>query len=585
MGADAEPSSPVQSQSAGPIPAGSAPIHQPPKPPDTETESPFRKAFGKFVELLALGLLFLVIGVVAWLVIFLFGKLRPARMVTVRQFEISSDIANRMSVSGKTASDIVVDTLNDTASNARAYHGTDYYDWGSTGSQPLALQQSITIPLQASYQIEISGISLDSLMRLYDSARYDQWTIGGDIISSPKGLVGRVRLNRGDQAQSWETPPSASATPAELIREATYMMLASVSPDLLGQSYLQQNNLDAAAKVFRQWAKTEPQDWRPSYYLSLVYDNQRDEQNAKYLADWARKIEALNHRKPAQTASASVDSQSTSASELANDTQLVLKAGDALDLSHASVSEKKQALHKLQEVEREAEDFSKSDPGEVTYLIQSARILDREALLESSLDPSSEEAVHKSEEAFKKLNQAIKQVPGNAGLYEQRAVLSVDRVTIMKNRNKSLAEIQAKQEEEVKDYLTALEMRPNQPGPLWGAVYSSLDLHRAQDAVALAKTIALLQPDSNVAAVAYNIAFEGSKKERPVTETDQELETRLKTVLQTKPDEGQMLALFFAFQNSNNQKAMDMVVADGKVRFPKDATFQTQAVNVAQPHP
>jgi hypothetical protein len=87
---------------------------------------------------------------------------------------------------------------------------------------------------------------------LYDQARYDQWIIGGDVVSSPEGLVGKIRLNDADTAKSWETPPSAHANPSELVREATYLMLAKEAPELLVQSYLQQAQYDAAKEVFRQ---------------------------------------------------------------------------------------------------------------------------------------------------------------------------------------------------------------------------------------------------------------------------------------------------------------------------------------------
>jgi tetratricopeptide (TPR) repeat protein len=571
MGADAKPSTPAQAPFAEPTQSRSRSDIQLPK----ETESSLPKALRTIVGIIPLGILLGLLGFGIWLAIgFALGKLYPARSVTVQQFEISSEIANRGSVSGKTASDIVVDTLNDTASRALAYHGTDYYNWGSTGSQPVALRQSITVPLQASYGIQISGVSLDSLIQLYDRQRYHQWTIGGDIISSPKGLVGRIRLNQGDRAQSWETGASTSASPADLVREATYMMLTSIYPEQLGRFYLQQNSFEAAAKFFREWAMTNPQDWKPSYYLSLVYDNKHDEQDAYNLANWSKEIENLNRNKISEAAVTKVDSRSTPAAELANITHLALKTGKPLDISHASLSEKMQALSGLQEVEREAKAFSQSDPEEVNYLIQVARILDQEALIESSLDASSAQAAAKSEEAIRKLNEAIQKVPGNAGLYEQRAVLFMDLVSIMRSRKSQPAETQAKEEKELEDYIRALKMQPQQPGPMWGAVYAALDLHRGQDAVDLARTITLLQPDSNVAAVAYTIAVEENKEDRQGTETEEELKDRLIAVFQTKPDDSQMRALFYAFQKNNSPTGMDLVAAEGRQRFPTDATFR-----------
>jgi len=167
MAADAKPLSPVQSPFAEQVQGGLPPNNQPPKATSTKTESSLRTTFGKLLGIIPLGIGLLIVGLGISLAIgAALAKLSPARMVTVQQFEISSEIANRVSVSGKTASDIVVDTLNNTASKAQAYQGTDYYNWGSTGSQPLALRQSLTTPLQATYDIDISGISLESLMQL-----------------------------------------------------------------------------------------------------------------------------------------------------------------------------------------------------------------------------------------------------------------------------------------------------------------------------------------------------------------------------------------------------------------------------------
>jgi hypothetical protein len=68
------------------------------------------------------------------------------------------------------------------------------------------------------------------------------------------------------------------------------MMLKSVAPELLGQSYLQQSNYAEAEKVFRQWAIDEPQNWRGSYYLSLVYGYQDKAREASNLASWSQNI-------------------------------------------------------------------------------------------------------------------------------------------------------------------------------------------------------------------------------------------------------------------------------------------------------
>jgi hypothetical protein len=86
-----------------------------------------------------------------------------------------------------------VDILNDAASHAAQFHGTDYYKYVGTGAQPVYLHPAIRVPIQTSYGIELKGI--DSVLRLYNQARYDQWIIGGDVVSSPEGLVTCRRVN------------------------------------------------------------------------------------------------------------------------------------------------------------------------------------------------------------------------------------------------------------------------------------------------------------------------------------------------------------------------------------------------------
>ncbi len=124
----------------------------------------------------------LVLGI--WLAFgFFLGKVSQQYMVTVQPFEISPAIANHVSISGKNAADIVVDTFNDAATHASQFHGTEYYRYDRAGSQPVALHQAIKIPVQTSYDIQLSGISLDSLIRLYNGRRYQQWIISGDVLS------------------------------------------------------------------------------------------------------------------------------------------------------------------------------------------------------------------------------------------------------------------------------------------------------------------------------------------------------------------------------------------------------------------
>jgi tetratricopeptide (TPR) repeat protein len=542
-----------------------------------ESKGSFLKGLYALLEKLSLpvGVLVAILGLGTWLAFgFFLGKLSQEYMVTVQPFEISPAIANHVSISGKNAADIVVDTLNDAATHASQFHGTEYYRYDSTGAQPVALHQAIKIPVQTSYDIELKGISLDSLIRLYNGRRYQQWIIGGDVLSSPHGLIGRIRLNQGDTAKFWETAPSADATPSELIRQATCMMLTSVNPELLGQSYLQQGRYDEAAKVFRQWEIDDPRNWKPSYYLSLDYGYQNKDQEASNLAGWSKNVADHEKKRGFGNPIEALRSGNALTSDLAKTAKIVLATSDVSDSPRSSPSENENKLDRLQQAELKLRRLSDSDVSNVDYRIERAKILDSEALIESDLNPNSLLPCEWVQQAIDSLDEAIQRVPENGGLHEQRAIFLMHLVAMMKRHDIEAPLISAKETEEVLEYTRALELRPTESSPLWGAVYAQLDLGKSEDAVDLARIITLLQPDSKAATTAYVVALEeavsvsGKQPER-----EKEVEVRLKQLLQSKIEQTQLQALWHAFEKNNYQEGLDLVAAEGKRRFPADSTF------------
>jgi tetratricopeptide (TPR) repeat protein len=542
-----------------------------------ESKGSFLKGLYALLEKLSLpvGVLVAILGLGTWLAFgFFLGKLSQEYMVTVQPFEISPAIANHASISGKNAADIVVDTLNDAATHASQFHGTEYYRYDSTGAQPLALHQAIKIPVQTSYDIELKGISLDSLIRLYNGRRYQQWIIGGDFLSSPHGLIGRIRLNQGDSAKFWETAPSADATPSELIRQATCMMLTSVNPELLGQSYLQQGKYEEAAKVFRQWEIDNPRNWKPSYYLSLDYGYQDKDQEASNLASWSKNIGDHEKKRGFGNPLEALRLGNALTSDLAKTAKIVLATSDVSDSPRSSPSENENKLDRLQQAELKLRRLSDSDASNVDYRIERAKILDSEALIESDSNPNSLLPCEWVQQAIDSLDEAIQRVPENGGLHEQRAIFLMHLVAMMKKHDIEAPLISAKETEEVLEYTRALELRPTESSPLWGAVYAQLDLGKSEDAVDLARIITLLQPDSKAAATAYIVALEGAMSvsgKQP--EREKEVEVRLKQLLQSKIEQTQLQALWHAFEKNNYQKGLDLVAAEGKRRFPADSTF------------
>jgi tetratricopeptide (TPR) repeat protein len=553
-----------------------SPTPVPASTPEKSKGSFFKGLYALLEKLsLPVGMLVASLGLGTWLAFgFFLGKVSQQYMVTVQPFEISPAIANHVSISGKNAADIVVDTLNDAATHASQFHGTEYYRYDSTGAQPVALHQAIKIPVQTSYDIELKGISLDSLIRLYNGRRYQQWIISGDVLSSPHGLIGRIRLNQGDTARFWETAPSADATPSELIRQATCMMLTSVSPELLGQSYLQQGKYEEASKVFRQWEIDDPRDWKPSYYLSLDYGYQDKNQEASNLASWSKNI--ADHEKKSGFGNPldALRSGNALTSDLAKTAKVVLAASNVSDSPPSSPSENKDKLDRLQQAELKLRRLSDSDSSNVDYRIERAKILDSEALIESDLNPNSLLPCQWVQQAIDSLDEAIQRVPENGGLHEQRAIFLMHLVAMMKKHDIESPLISAKETEEVVEYTRALELRPTEPSPLWGAVYAQLDLGKGEDAVDLARIITLLQPDSKAGGTAYIVALEGamtvSGKE---PEREKEVEVRLKQLLLSKIEQTQLQALWHAFEKNNYQEGLDLLAAEGKRRFPADPTF------------
>jgi hypothetical protein len=140
------------------------------------------------------------------------------------------------------------------------------------------------------------------------------------------------------------------------------------------------------------------------------------------------------------------------------------------------------------------------------YRIQRARVLDKQALIES--DRNLPTAYDRSRQAVDSIDEAIESVPENGGLHEQRAILLMHLVDRMKKQGKASEDIRKTESEEVEEYTRAHEFRPTEDSALWGAVYAQIDLGNGEDAVDLARTITLLRPDSKAASAAYIVAME-----------------------------------------------------------------------------
>lgn len=534
-----------------------------------------RKSMGAILGSLSisLGIALFLVCLAIWLLSgYVLGKIYPEYMVTVQPFEIVSETGNHSSLTGKNASDIVVDILNDAASHAAQFHGTDYYSIDVVaGAQPVSLHQAIKVPIETSYGIELKGISVDSILHLYDRARYDQWVISGDVVSSPEGLVGKIRLNNADTAKSWETPPSAHASPSELVREATYRMLAKELPELLGQSYLQEARYDAAKEVFRQWAIDDPQNWKPSYYLSLTYGYQDKGQEAASLAKWSNNIAGNETNRRSKKRREVRGSEKEMASNLSQITKVALQTRVASD---SETLEKLQSeLDTIGGSQSSLSRYFNDESANADYRIQRASVLDKQALIESNRNLSR--AYERSTQAIDSLKEAIRSAPENGGLHEEQAILLLHLVDIMKKQGQASDDIREKEKEEVEEYTRALEFRPTEDSALWGAILAQIDLGNDQDAMELARTLTLLRPDSTAASAAYIVALERAMKtpwEEP--EKEKELKDRLGRFLESNPRESEVFTVWDALMVNNEREDLDLIATGATCLFPESSIFE-----------
>jgi hypothetical protein len=349
------------------------------------------------------------------------------------------------------------------------------------------------------------------------------------------------------------------------------LKLAKEAPELLGQNYLQQAKYKAAEEVFRQWAIDDPQNWKPSYYLSLVYSYQGKGQEASSLANWSNNIASDETNRSSKKHRAIRGSEKEIAFNLSQTTKIALQASGTSDPQTLDTLQ-----HKLDTLGRDQSSLSRlfrSKSSNADYRIQRARVLDKEALIE--LDRNSSKAYDLSRQAIDSLEEAIRIAPENGGLHEQRADLLMHLVAIMKKQGKDSRDIRAKQIEEVEENTSALKLRPKEASALWGAVYEQIELGNSEDAVDLARTITLLRPDCTAASAAYIVALERAiRTPGHEPEREKEVNDRLGQLLKSNPEKSELLAVLDAFLIKKDRERSDLVAAEGKRRFPEDSTFE-----------
>jgi len=538
------------------------------KPPAEPIETAQGSSFARAVHaiLLAPARLALFVSILGISVLALVGFVQrlcfPQCVVVVQPFEISPELAKRLFMSGKTASDMFIDSLNQHSAFGSQFQGADYYQYDAAGAQSIALKQSIRIPVQSSDDIQVNGISVGSMMKVYSWIRNKQWLVGGDILTAGDQTVMRLRLNGEGVAKYWEITDSGRTDGVSLIRRATEAMLAEQNPEMLGRSFLQQHQYSRAIDIFRGWALKEPRNWKPSYYLSLAFDYEGQTREALCLARWSADI--ANHEKQmtALEAKKLASSNTGDPAQLAAVTFAVSEINKVPNTPAKSLAEASERLAVLKKAEKSLNDLASNNPSNLNYSIQLARTLDREAALE--LDPLARlnDASKDQNRAIDLLDKAIKQAPENGGLYEQRSIFLQRNVMIagkQELRGDLIAEMQTKEND---GFRRALELSPRNVSPLWGAVYGLLDRHENRDALELAHTILLLQPDSSTAEAAYTMALAQAGR------TD-EAKGHLRFLL-GRASRAELEALSHSFESMGELQVRGQIADAEKKRFKQD---------------
>jgi tetratricopeptide (TPR) repeat protein len=247
------------------------------------TREKFADKVTKLTEILKSSPLFL-IGLVA---VFLIAGiliavskrfLSPSQQVVVHPFELSSELAKQLLTSGNTISDIISDDANQIAIDGGQFSGLSA---GSTSSHFGAIPRTVHIPVKTSIPITIKGISLDDAIQIYDWMRYNQVVISGDVYATDKAHAFiRMRVEGNGIDGSWVTPFDPSAPLEDTLKIESERAMTRINPDLVGRMYLKNHDMSGALRTFASWARTEPLNPTPYFFLAYIYYLDKTHENS-----------------------------------------------------------------------------------------------------------------------------------------------------------------------------------------------------------------------------------------------------------------------------------------------------------------
>jgi hypothetical protein len=239
------------------------------------TQDKFKDEIAKWTEVLKSSPLFLIglvaVSLIAGILIAVSARvLSPQQQVVVHPFEISADLAKNLMTSGNAVSDIVSDDANSIAIEGGLFSGMTP---GSSSNHFGAIPDTVHIPVKTSLPLTIKGISLDDAIQIYDWLRYKQVIISGDIYATDKThAYVRMRIEGNGIESSWVTSFDPSLPLDHTLRAESIRAMAQINPELTGRMYLQHHELPDALRTFTGWARVEPLNPLPYYFLAYIYD-------------------------------------------------------------------------------------------------------------------------------------------------------------------------------------------------------------------------------------------------------------------------------------------------------------------------
>ena len=510
--------------------------------------------------------------------VWLYGKARSEDIVTVQQFEVTPEAAAKLGITGKGAADLVIGTMDTIAADAESFHGADYYAYDHKGVQPVSLSEHIRVPVESTYDIDVHGISVDMIARAYRCLRYTKWVVSGDIVPGSGGSGGYavvLRMDRADEALSWQEEAAGPADVAAKVKEVTKQMLKQERPEVIGSALLRQASFfgekekkDAiyaeAEQVFRDWAMRQPREWRPYQYLSLAYGEAQKGAESASVAGWSKRIQKLE----ADGGTKARERGSMTRDEIPAVTQAVWDARVGDEEPATGYPDAPARLLRAKRAERDVEEHCSEQKGTLSCRLEFARVLAAVAKLEGEVPAERGNAYSTQERAVRLLADAVRERPEDGGVREQHAVVLQGLVSLGKEEHKDPALLGKLKAEEGDEFTRALELRPEQTSPLWGAAYVLLDEAREQDALELGRMIALLQPQSMDAKLAYILTLDGEMKREGVRPAalEQEMEVPLAEVLKTATD-SQLKQAGYIVRRQEDTRTLARIADVGRARF------------------